>query len=396
MASIVRSRTLILSAAVMCASGACSLDETGKPDNTVSLQVYQNVLPPAVDPYVIEKGAVFGRDQGDDTYLWINPSPHCVADDGNLYVLDARQTKAYIMTPQGELLRTFGKKGQGPGEFSVLQDLTLFEGHLYTNDPFNRRVTVMDTEGKYLSSHTFPLDVPTSRFLIPYRFSDGCGYILIEKDHRYPHVIGERSRAHFAVHRLSETLTIESTLYDSTGTFEFIRIAGENRSRPLDNLTPVTGLAPGMPVAWSYGKQFRVDFLDPANGDRWAVRIPHEALPMSQTFRERLIESYARLTRSSIERARRITYPDRLPHVDSMMSDLQWDPAGRLWVREFRDPTISGTPYRFQVFSRSGEWLFRQDLPVHPILFSADGFYARGEAADGSPLVQFYQFMPRR
>ena len=41
----------------------------------------------------------------------------CEDNEGSFYVLDDEEFKVFLFSPQGRLLRTFGGKGQGPGDF---------------------------------------------------------------------------------------------------------------------------------------------------------------------------------------------------------------------------------------------------------------------------------------
>ena len=164
-------------------------------------------------------------------------------------------------------------------------------------------------------------------------------------------------------------------------------------SPPFDNLVPATGLAPGLPIAWSYGTEFRIDFMDPGDLSRWAVTIPHTALSLSNELKEQQIEFFNRLSRSTDARSK-ISFPDQLPHVNSM-DDLLWDSIGRLWVQEYRDNTSTDSPYRYYVFARDGEWLFRQDLRKKPMLITGEGCFVRTSAEDGTPLVLFNRFIER-
>lgn len=49
----------------------------------------------------------------------------CEGPDGNLYVLDRMEHKVFKFSPQGELVLTFGQKGQGPGDFQNPHRLTI-------------------------------------------------------------------------------------------------------------------------------------------------------------------------------------------------------------------------------------------------------------------------------
>lgn len=361
--------------------------------NGVWERIYHDPIPPVTDPYTIEVGVVYGTDQSEDTYLLTIASPRVFTDDGMLYVLDARQTQAHRFAPDGTYISSFGRRGQGPGEFSLLQDLTLDEGRLYTNDPFNRRVTVMNLDGSLIEVVTFPDETPVSRLVVPYRFNDDRGYLLIDNDVQIPYIQGAIPQARFLVVQLNDALEITRTLIDSTLTFTTTTLGERPMQPPFDNLVPATGIAPGMPIAWSYGTEFRIDFMDPDDLKRWAVTIPHMALSLSNELREQQIEFFDSLSRSNDTR-RKMSFPDQLPHLDSM-DDLKWDTAGRLWVQEYRDRTSTDSPFRFYVFSQDGKWLFRQDLVKKPMLITGEGYYSRVSAEDGTPLVQFNRFVAK-
>ncbi len=382
---------------VTLTNSCASKKDTGVTERSVNgilERVYHDPTPPAVDPYLIEESTLFGTDQGGDTYLLTLPSPHTLADDGTLYVIDARQTAAHMFSPDGRHLGQFGRKGQGPGEFQVLQDLTLDDGKLYTNDPFGRRITVMNLDGSLIEVVSFPDDVPVTRFIVPYGFEDGRGYILIEKDVRYPFVQEETPRTQFLILHMDHSLKISRTLLDSIGTFQHVMLGERPLSQPFASLTPATGIAPDMPIAWSYGHEFRIDFMDPDDLTRWAVTIPHEPLPVSNEIKEREIAMYDRLSRST-EASSKLSFPGYLPHI-AALDDLRWDLSGRLWVLEYRDSTVRESPYRFYVFSKDGRWLFRQDFPKRPWLISEEGFYTRASDDEGNPLVQFNRFVKKQ
>jgi hypothetical protein len=48
--------------------------------------------------------------------------------DGNIYVLDAQLMEVKVFSPDGELVGTLGRQGQGPGEFQNAQQMTFLPG----------------------------------------------------------------------------------------------------------------------------------------------------------------------------------------------------------------------------------------------------------------------------
>jgi hypothetical protein len=54
---------------------------------------------------------------GSETSLFSSISSVCEDESGNFYVLDRMERKALLFDPKGNLILSFGQKGQGPGDF---------------------------------------------------------------------------------------------------------------------------------------------------------------------------------------------------------------------------------------------------------------------------------------
>lgn len=68
---------------------------------------------------------------------------------GNAYVLDGDLSKIYVMSPQGELLRTIGREGDGPGEFrNADQVVEMPDGNLGVLQVMPGKVVVIDPFGE--------------------------------------------------------------------------------------------------------------------------------------------------------------------------------------------------------------------------------------------------------
>jgi len=86
----------------------------------------------------------------------------CCDDEGNLYVADSGWNKIFKFDSNGKFLMSFGREGQGPGEFMGQRmryplDITFGnDKKLYINDPGNSRISVFTKEGKFLKSHRTP------------------------------------------------------------------------------------------------------------------------------------------------------------------------------------------------------------------------------------------------
>jgi DNA-binding beta-propeller fold protein YncE len=78
-------------------------------------------------------------------------SPRDVALDpaGNIYILDAANQRIQKFSPEVKYLATFGRKGQGPGEFNYPSSLDIdSQGKMYVLDSFVKKIQILTPEGK--------------------------------------------------------------------------------------------------------------------------------------------------------------------------------------------------------------------------------------------------------
>jgi len=67
----------------------------------------------------------------DENYMFFRPIDIKEDKQGNLYVLDAGNYRIQKFDPDGKYLKTFGRRGQGPGEFSISSSINIDnEGNL--------------------------------------------------------------------------------------------------------------------------------------------------------------------------------------------------------------------------------------------------------------------------
>jgi hypothetical protein len=83
----------------------------------------------------------------------------CCDDEGNLYVADSGWNKIFKFDSNGKFLMSFGREGQGPGEFMAGMYINLLgisfgnDGKLYIKDRGNNRISVFTKEGKFIKSY---------------------------------------------------------------------------------------------------------------------------------------------------------------------------------------------------------------------------------------------------
>lgn len=80
-----------------------------------------------------------------------------VDPQGRIYMLDSQAREVRVFGPEGEHVRSFGRKGGGPGEFESPASLDWDpQGRLWVVDQRNARFSVFDTAGAFVTSHRRP------------------------------------------------------------------------------------------------------------------------------------------------------------------------------------------------------------------------------------------------
>ena len=99
---------------------------------------------------------MFG-DENDDNYIFYEPQGIAADKEGHVYVLDAKDYRVRVFDENRRFLFSFGRKGQGPGEFERAGCIDLDDsGNVYVGDPGNGRIEVFDPSGTYLRSIRMP------------------------------------------------------------------------------------------------------------------------------------------------------------------------------------------------------------------------------------------------
>ena len=93
---------------------------------------------------------------GDAPGYFDRPSAVAVAPDGTIYVADGHggdsNARIVKIAPDGKVVKTWGKKGSGPGEFNEPHGIALDSaGRVFVADRVNSRIQIFDPDGKFLA-----------------------------------------------------------------------------------------------------------------------------------------------------------------------------------------------------------------------------------------------------
>ena len=135
---------------------SCNQQETewkGAVEKVNGVEIVNNPVEPiyGINALSLEEEICIEGEKNSDEPLFIRVRAIQVDDEGNIYVLDSSACTIKVFNKSGILIREFGKKGQGPGEFQNPIDLDfLADGNLVVCDGATKRILFFSIQGEFL------------------------------------------------------------------------------------------------------------------------------------------------------------------------------------------------------------------------------------------------------
>ncbi len=365
-------------------------------------------LPPAwtVDqrPF-LEIGGV----RGEGPYLFSRISSVVRLSDGSIVVADRDTPELRVFGSTGRFLRSIGRRGRGPGEFTTLDSLAAHHDTLVAFDGAFAALRLFTRSGSYVRSIIVPPLNGVSPFRWPIGMHSSGAVFTFARDQVLP-VGRDVFTDSLRLVRLSSSGTQPKML----GRFP----AGHMWTNPELAAPYSFGFAPQLRAAISrqgyclgYSERYELECADTLGRVHLAVRreprhsvvsdSARRALASAMQRRDGLKTGAASAAGWVAHRAKVVKAMQYSKHYPAFAAILI-DNAGALWVREYRPqdgiastaPPASGT--KWDVFSPNGMWLAVVTLPRLFVPFQVGEDYVLGVAYDADDVPRILQLRLRR
>ncbi|MGE3525471.1 MAG: hypothetical protein AB7I33_06080 [Gemmatimonadales bacterium] len=318
---------------------------------------------------------------------------------GRLVVLDADQI--FVLSPEGRLLATAGRRGEGPGEFRQPVAISILADTIFVYDEATRRLSAFLADGRYATSWRIrPDSVFSSLDGSTLAVAGGVMYTVWTSMMHLASPVP--TKAGVVAHALgSNTRNPIITLIGPT-----YRMVGEGYATPKEAFgpRPVFAVSAERRVAWTDGQEFCVGTRLLPDSLRQVCRR-WERVPMTSAALHPDLDTLPGLADLPAERRQvlsTIVQSQEQGTVRNSIDGLLWDSHGRLWVRVidsaqkdlpplFANMNAALRPARFRwdVFGQDGRLIREVFLPGGFDLKLVAGGTAYGtvEDEDGTPYV---------
>ena len=363
----IRCMTIILSALAAACGGEMADDGAGSAEpivrDSAGVRIVENGTVPA-GLWRVETSPLFtlGWGPDDPTFTWVQSGQ--ILRDGGVIAGDFNAGTIYRIGPDGSVMATWGRKGEGPGEYQGLDAILSRGDTIVVSDSRLRRVTVLSFEGDVLS--TGPL---AGNFLHKASSILSDGRLLLVPGEGYGRVTATRPEWVFERQPILAATSLSSVV-DTLAVLPHLRRWYGTRGAspgPVSMRGRAGGFADGF--AWSRADEPEVRWYDSSGRLEQVARWDEAPTPLTPDFRFRMKQVYEESYRSQGAPEEFVTaqladldegldlYEGPLPYWDVLHVDRE----GNVWLREYS--LLTQPSERWRVLTRDGLLIGWVDLP---------------------------------
>lgn len=317
--------------------------------------------------------AVIGTADGDSSVLF-RVVGAVILDNGSVAIANGGTQELKLFGNNGDLMRTVGGRGQGPGEFERLSGFGRYRGDsLWVYDDGLRRLSLFDNVGTFGRSRTVQLFKGSVAWQTAAgAFGDGsmAFYALVTDD--------PAGQVQHGLYRVTNQV-YRSPLHDDSLALlgRFLGDEGFMVQAP-QGFTATIGLSPfgrttkyaarGRHLYVFSNDSYKMDVVDRDSGlvrsVRWERPLQSVSPTDERTNRERWITAYGNEDDHEVRRAisPQLTYPPVMPAYDHVIITAE----GGIWIEDYRWPPTAASMWT--VFDDLGTVVARVRVPGGVVL----------------------------
>jgi len=323
------------------------------------------------DVFRLEEDLTIDNVEEDDGFTFQDIMHLAVDDEENIYVSDSKAAFIKVFDKSGNYLRTIGKKGEGPGEFSYpFEILVLPQGELMVNDTIELRVHFFSLDGKFLrqfSSSTMTL------FRRPR--VDSAGHIIVG------HVnVGDEMET--VLKKLDSDLNPVLTLATRPIIFRTPTIVQYFDVLRSTNL--VWDVAVEDNIVWGVFDKYEIFVNNPEGKLIRKIVREYDGIEITKKEEEKLIKAW--FGNNPVPPQITLKFPKVYPPFFRFTCDEE----GRLFVQTYEKTKDEEEDY-YDVFDSEGKYIVRISLKYRPQVLKNKKLYMIEENEEGFQVIKRYK-----
>ncbi len=324
-----------------------------------------------------------GELEGSEAYQLFRVADAHLRTDGSIVIADGGSQQIRVFDRNGEHVASWGQRGEGPGEFTLLTQIDAWPGDsLIAWDGRLRRLSVLDHDGALGRTLTLQARENMSSFGPVHVLSSGSVIATgtaLDLEEPQDGMIRPPITAAYLDDR-GETV-VSFGLHP--GSEAYLRSNGEMIAitrAPIQRSSHTAVWGARLVIAPT--DAYSLPVFDDDGALTSVVRVRGELRPVTQQDIDREINALVERTPEAQQARRRaafegVPFPTEFPAFGS----LETDADGNLWVQDFRPPSQEG-PDMWTIFGPDGQALGRFETPENLTIYEIGADYVLGRTTD--------------
>lgn len=321
-------------------------------------------LPGVPSTIILKEDLIIGEKTEKEDYWFSVLNFLAVDDSGSIYTLDPKEIKIRVFDTRGKLLRTFGRMGQGPGEFRGPGRMKVMpDDVLVVYDVLSRRFTYFTLNGKVLK--TVSANLPMGSIRIDnrgfvYQYKRGRGYKMVEELIKYDQDLNLIKKFH---------------------SFEKTRKPRVRNPFPEGYYFDVTK---DDKLIWVLSSTYDIHVVDPNGKTVKRILKDYDPINITNSDKERFIKKESS---QEVPFRSKLEFPEHFPVVSGLFIDDQ----DQIYTKT-SEKDGKGSIY-YDVFDPIGRYISRFSLPENEQVYVVKNnklYCIIRESESGIPLVKRY------
>ncbi len=325
------------------------------------------VPPPGAPKEIIHKEDLcIGDEEGIEDFMFSQIRSVQVDEEENIYVLDSKEVCIKVSDKNGRHIRTFGKRGQGPGELQSPTRMHLTaEKEILIYDPMNRRLSYFSLDGECRR------ETSTGKYSLQRTIPDSKGNIITQ------------------LLNPGDKFVYEIKKFDSSLNPVFAIEAIEEELTPyvLNMVSPTLNVRvmKNDDIAWGYSSKYEIFIVSPDGKTTRKIVKDYDPVKITEEEKEEMIKD------TFGEQGAPPQYKLRFPKNHYPYYFFICGEDGRIYVRTYKKDKEGN--FSYDVFDPEGRYIAKFSLPGIDFLYviKKNKMYSMvWEDEKGIPVVKRY------
>jgi len=317
---------------------------------------------------LVLKEEIFFGDSENEEEMVAQPGYLDVDAKGRIYVVDMKASNIKVFDKTGQFLRTIGKKGEGPGEFSVPLGIIITpDNELMVEDMMNRRLSYFSLEGEFIRNEVLERSLSTINVVMDSKGNFMARELMME----------------------GNQLFFELRKYDQDLNPMFVLDKAEFQNPMQGNFNPFGVLAVYIfghkdEIYYGDGKDYEIKIYTPKGKLIKKILKKHDPIKITKEDEDRILNEIPDMGPGFKQGMK---FPEYFPAYEF----FALDEGGRVIVRTYKKGNKEGE-YVLDIFDKEGRYIARIPSKVNSRVWKNNKTYSIEDTEEGYKVIKRYRY----